>query len=138
MRYPIEYLLAQVKKLWIKITVVEESTTVDFVHKSGDTMTGALVLSQDPASALEAATKQYVDNVDEAEEVVFEFLTPTNPWLYPHGKGKVPSNIRTLVRLPADPTALYEYNSQVIDTDSNNSKSVWGANYEGRGILTFN
>ena len=32
------------------------------VAKSGDTMTGALVLPADPAAALEAATKQYVDS----------------------------------------------------------------------------
>lgn len=33
------------------------------VAKSGDTMTGPLVLSGDPVAALQAATKQYVDNV---------------------------------------------------------------------------
>jgi hypothetical protein len=39
------------------------TTTIgEKVAKSGDTMTGALVLAADPANALEAATKQYVDN----------------------------------------------------------------------------
>lgn len=33
------------------------------VLKSGDTMTGALVLNADPSAALGAATKQYVDNI---------------------------------------------------------------------------
>jgi hypothetical protein len=33
----------------------------DLVKKSGDTMTGPLVLPGDPASALQAATKGYVD-----------------------------------------------------------------------------
>lgn len=33
------------------------------VSKAGDTMTGALVLSADPLSALQAATKQYVDGL---------------------------------------------------------------------------
>ncbi len=32
-----------------------------FVWRSGDTMTGVLTLAADPASALQAATKQYVD-----------------------------------------------------------------------------
>jgi hypothetical protein len=32
------------------------------VAKAGDTMTGLLVLSGDPTAALDAATKQYVDN----------------------------------------------------------------------------
>jgi hypothetical protein len=35
--------------------------TTDFVKKIGDTMTGPLLLAADPAVALEAATKQYVD-----------------------------------------------------------------------------
>lgn len=34
-----------------------------FVAKSGDTLTGPLVLSGNPASALQAAPKQYVDGV---------------------------------------------------------------------------
>jgi hypothetical protein len=33
------------------------------VNRAGDTMTGALTLSGDPAGAMQAATKQYVDNV---------------------------------------------------------------------------
>lgn len=36
----------------------------DFVAKSGSTMTGALTLSGDPTTALQAVTKQYVDNID--------------------------------------------------------------------------
>lgn len=41
-----------------------DDTALDaLVKKSGDTMTGALVLAADPAADLEAATKQYVDAV---------------------------------------------------------------------------
>jgi hypothetical protein len=42
---------------------VKGGTTLDWVLKAGDTMTGALVLPSDPAAALQAATKQYVDSV---------------------------------------------------------------------------
>ena len=38
------------------------ATLANSVQKSGDTMTGALVLSGDPVLALGASTKQYVDN----------------------------------------------------------------------------
>jgi hypothetical protein len=38
------------------------TTLADVVQRSGDTMTGPLVLSGDPVAALGAATKQYVDN----------------------------------------------------------------------------
>jgi hypothetical protein len=37
------------------------------VDKSGDTMTGDLTLANDPTSALHAATKQYVDNIETLE-----------------------------------------------------------------------
>lgn len=42
---------------------VTNATTAqgDYVLKSGDTMTGALILNSDPSVALGAATKQYVD-----------------------------------------------------------------------------
>jgi hypothetical protein len=33
------------------------------VNKAGDTMLGDLILNQDPSTALQAATKQYVDNI---------------------------------------------------------------------------
>lgn len=41
---------------WVNLT-----PSGGFVSKSGDTMTGLLVLSGDPTAALGAATKQYVD-----------------------------------------------------------------------------
>ena len=34
----------------------------NFLEKSGDTMTGSLILAADPTDKLEATTKQYVDN----------------------------------------------------------------------------
>jgi len=40
------------------------TTATNNVLKSGDTMTGPLVLSADPTAGLGAATKQYVDNAD--------------------------------------------------------------------------
>lgn len=43
--------------------VAAASTSDEFVKKSGDTMTGPLVLPSDPVEALEASTKQYVDSV---------------------------------------------------------------------------
>ena len=51
--------------------------------KSGDTMTGELVLSADPVNNLAAATKQYVDNIfnsiDLPTETQFGALPPSNP-----------------------------------------------------------
>lgn len=41
-----------------------EPYAITFVNKTGDTMTGPLILSGDPTSALGAATKQYVDTAD--------------------------------------------------------------------------
>lgn len=42
----------------------------DFVAKSGDTMAGSLTLPSDPASNMQAATKQYVDNSVSVESVI--------------------------------------------------------------------
>ena len=44
---------------WVIAAPQADITT--FVQKSGDTMTGPLILSADPTAALGAATKQYVD-----------------------------------------------------------------------------
>lgn len=41
-----------------------EPYAITFVNKTGDTMTGPLILSGDPTTALGAATKQYVDAAD--------------------------------------------------------------------------
>lgn len=47
------------------------------VAKSGDTMTGALVLHADPVNALEAATKQYVDAAESAAQSAAEATAQT-------------------------------------------------------------
>lgn len=44
------------------ITIAQAPPAYAAVNKAGDTMTGLLVLSGDPATGLGAATKQYVDN----------------------------------------------------------------------------
>src|SRR5262245_18827628 len=46
-------------------TVAVDTTFLDgrYVNTTGDTMAGPLTLNADPASALQAATKQYVDNL---------------------------------------------------------------------------
>jgi hypothetical protein len=41
-----------------------EPYAITFVNKTGDTMTGPLILSGNPTTALGAATKQYVDSAD--------------------------------------------------------------------------
>ena len=43
-------------------TWVDKPDITTKVSKSGDTMTGALILNADPTNVLGAATKQYVDN----------------------------------------------------------------------------
>ena len=53
-------------------TQVENDTR--YVLKVGDTMTGALVLSQDPSNALGAATKQYVDPAFHTASIVSSSL----------------------------------------------------------------
>jgi hypothetical protein len=47
---------------WNKVTVAGD-TQPNYTLKAGDTMTGPLVLPGDPTANLQAATKQYVDNL---------------------------------------------------------------------------
>jgi hypothetical protein len=47
-----------------KIAAIPIPSTANYVLKSGDTMTGALVLASDPTAALQPATKQYVDRLN--------------------------------------------------------------------------
>lgn len=42
---------------------IPEWATTTFIKKSGDTLTGALLLADNPSSALEAAPKQYIDGL---------------------------------------------------------------------------
>lgn len=137
MIYPIEYLLDQIRRLWSKIASVEGNTEVDFVHKAGDTMTGPLILSEEPTEDLQAATKLYVDEQNAAESLVFTFNSPINPWPLQHNKGRKPSSCRTLVRLPTTPTQLNQTFGQVIDIDDNTTVVTFGANHEGEAHLIF-
>ena len=45
------------------VLLIDAQGAFPFVQLIGDTMTGALILSGDPVQALQAATKQYVDNL---------------------------------------------------------------------------
>lgn len=70
------------------------------VAKTGDTMTGALVLHADPLNALEAATKNYVD-VEDAKKV-----------------SKVGDTMTGFLTLHADPTsALHASTKGYVDTE---------------------
>ncbi|MGI0076022.1 MAG: hypothetical protein ACREAU_01280, partial [Nitrosopumilaceae archaeon] len=67
----------QTGDLWFDTTIPQQLKIFDgvsfvsvadrYVLKSGDTMTGFLVLNADPTNSLHAATKQYVDNVVAAD-----------------------------------------------------------------------
>jgi hypothetical protein len=80
-----------------------------FVQKTGDTMTGALVLPADPTTALQAATKQYVDNKPGSPDntkVLKAGDTMTGPLV-----------------LPADPaTALQAATKQYVDNKPSGAK----------------
>ena len=49
-----------------------------YVAKAGATMTGALILNADPTTALQAATKQYVDNKGLSNCIVIAFYTDSS------------------------------------------------------------
>lgn len=59
-----QYIIYNVNTKWDLVGDTTSSSAISGkLDKSGGTMTGALVLDADPATALEAATKQYVDTM---------------------------------------------------------------------------
>ena len=77
------------------------------VNKAGDTMTGLLVLSADPAAALGAATKQYVDTGLATKQTSLGFV-PVN---------KAGDTMTGALTLAADPaSALQASTKQYVDT----------------------
>ena len=58
------YDAVNLKTLNEKIGTISVPSTANYVLKSGDTMTGALVLAADPTAALQSTTKQYVDRLN--------------------------------------------------------------------------
>jgi hypothetical protein len=81
----------------------------NYVAKTGDTMTGPLILSGDPTTALGAATKQYVDSA-----VTLTSLRATLDPVYVNVTG---DTMTGLLILSGDPTAaLGATTKQYVDT----------------------
>ena len=58
------FVWANTSSSWIELAPADTATNdARYVKASGDTMAGPLTLAADPATALEAATKQYVDGI---------------------------------------------------------------------------
>lgn len=57
----LDYDAVNLKTLNSKISAISIPSTANYILKSGDTMTGSLVLAADPTQNLQAAPKQYVD-----------------------------------------------------------------------------
>ena len=58
------FIWANTSSTWVELAPADTATNdARYVKASGDTMAGPLSLAADPATALEAATKQYVDGI---------------------------------------------------------------------------
>ena len=136
MKYPtIQWLSRQVRRLLL----LENEDR--FLHKSGGSMTGSLVLADDPVSPLEAATKQYVDEQrveQETAETTYRLVvtSPTNVWVLNHNKGRKPSSVRVLLAFTGY-SGLYEAFPRVVDVDDNTTTAEFEANYSGEAIAEF-
>jgi hypothetical protein len=88
MQYKIQWCIDQIKKLWIALASLLSDIEARFVHKSGDTMTGPLVLPGDPTEDLQAATKQYVDGATVTTTLMEQaFLAASATWVWNHNLG---------------------------------------------------
>lgn len=85
------------------------------VNKSGDTMTGFLVLNADPVAAMQAVTKQYVDAIAQGLQVKTAAQLATTANVTLNGEqtidGILTSVSRILVKNQSDPTQNGIYNT---------------------------
>lgn len=63
----------------INVGISQDEADARYLQLSGGTMSGALTLSGDPTTNLQAATKQYVDNAAGAEKLIFNGWTSGTP-----------------------------------------------------------
>jgi hypothetical protein len=78
---------------WVAATPLIDTTNL--VQKSGDTMTGPLVLPADPTASMQASTKQYVDN---------QILNTPYTIVESHASNAVTFSLKTLAGLDATAT----------------------------------
>lgn len=83
---PKQYVDSQDSAVTAAITAGYVAADALKVNKSGDTMTGPLTLAADPAAALQAATKQYIDNLLLGAIMAFPQTTEPTGWLKCNGQ----------------------------------------------------
>jgi hypothetical protein len=79
------------------VHIFPTAANVGAVAKTGDTMTGPLVLAADPVAPLQSATKQYVDSTTEVSIQPDQPAIPTDLWLDTDDSSGVTSQILSRV-----------------------------------------
>lgn len=114
-----------------------------YIRRSGDSMTGHLVLSGNPVDPMHAATKGYVDTniesaIDEAlsslpesdfNSVVYTFFSPAGNWLINHNLGRYPQ-----VTILDD--GGEEVDSDITHNNTNQLIIVFSQPLQGKAVLT--
>lgn len=91
--------------VWKTVTTLDVTGGLGYtpINQAGDTMQGTLTLSADPVSALQAATKQYVDNVASGLNVHYACAVGTTANLngtYNNGSNGIGATLTGVGQLP--------------------------------------
>lgn len=106
----------------------------DFLPLAGGTMLGSLILAHDPAQALEAVTKQYVDVLIASNaQYVHTQLTPDSTWTMVHGRVQRPGGVRLFIGANFQQLHAVDTYDDVPGTTT----ALLGYNESGIGVLTF-
>ncbi len=104
-------------------------TGLRFVLKSGDSMTGPLVLNGDPANGLHATTKKYVDNANSGQDTAQAAKDGTQDTGIAARVAKAGDAMSGPLVLVGDPTAnLHPATKQYVDNQNNAQDTGQAAN----------
>lgn len=107
------------------------SATGEYVSKTGDTMTGPLILSGVPTQSSEAATKGYIDNLFQNIGDKYIQATPSSTWTIAHNR----NTTHILVQVIEGNEIVIP--DRIVFVDSNTIEVSFGAPISGSANMLF-
>jgi len=107
------------------------SSTGEHVAKAGDTMTGPLILNANPTTALEAATKGYIDNLIQNIGDKYDQVTAASTWTVAHNR----NTTQVLVQVVEGGEIIIP--DRIIILDANTIEIRFGAPTTGTVNMVF-
>lgn len=107
------------------------SATGEYVAKAGDSMSGPLILSEDPVQALQAATKGYIDNLFENMGDKYIQATASDTWTIAHNR----NTTHILVQVVEENEIVMP--DRIVFLDANTIEITFGKAITGSANMLF-